>query len=119
MSLAYLAVLTSDSRLDLWERRLKEQSARLRKRAGELIPKGLRTPGSGTMLLLDSDEEDTPASSRVATARMRADMERELSRVKVKLAQKVNGLSASWRSAKTVRTREKLCAYTGRGAGVA
>jgi len=113
-----------DSRLDLWERRLKEQSARLRKRADELIPKGLRTPGGTTMLLLDSDDEgDNDSSeptatatarhsaSRRLTAKYKADMDREVSRMKVKLAEKVNGLSRSWRSAKTVRTREKICAY--------
>jgi hypothetical protein len=106
-----------DSRLDLWERRLKEQSARLRKRAAEIIPRGLRTPGGTTMLLLDSDDEDAPrsgdsaaAASRRVTAKYKADMDREVSRMKVKLAEKVHGLSVSWRSAKTVRTREKLCA---------
>lgn len=98
----------ADSRLDLWERRLKEQSSRLRKRAGELIPKGLRTP-RGHILLLDSDDDEAASPSQKNAARYKADMERELSRMKVKVAQKINHLSSTWRSAKTVRTREKAC----------
>jgi hypothetical protein len=47
-----------DSRLDLFNRRLKAQSARLKSKAVELIPKGMRTPSGGGILLVDEDSDD-------------------------------------------------------------
>lgn len=105
-------LLTPDSRLDLWERRLKEQSKRIRKRAAELVPKGLRTP-RGSMVVLDDSDNDSTASGKLTkrAARHRRDVERELSRLKVNIADRVNKLSASWASDKVVRTREKFCEW--------
>jgi hypothetical protein len=69
------------------------------------------------MVLADSDDEDEEprARARRLGARYRADMDREVSRMKVKLAEKVNSLSRSWTSAKTVRTREKICEWQQEG----
>ncbi|WRT67406.1 uncharacterized protein IL334_004377 [Kwoniella shivajii] len=95
-----------DSRLDLFNRRLKAQSSKLKSRAVELLPKGLRTPGGGgsTILLMD-DEEDR--DSRVGE-KYRKDVEKEVERIKVKLAAKVTHLSGTWRSAQVVRTKDKI-----------
>jgi hypothetical protein len=73
----------SDSRLDLFNRRLKEQSARLRSRAVELIPKGLRTPKVGATSMEYDDREGESAESR---NRGRQDVEREVDRIKVKVS---------------------------------
>ena len=73
----------SDSRLDLINRRLKEQSARLRSRAVELIPKGLRTPKVGATSMEYDDAEGESAESR---NRGRQDVEREVDRIKVKVS---------------------------------
>lgn len=102
--------LTPDSRLDLWERRLKASSKQIRKRAAELVPKGLRTP-KGSMVVLDESDGDSTASGKLTkrAARHKQDVERELSRLKVNIADRVNRLSASWASDKVVRTREKFC----------
>jgi hypothetical protein len=75
--------LMSDSRLDLFNRRLKEQSARLRSRAVELIPKGLRTPKVGATSMEYDDAEGESAESR---NRGRQDVEREVDRIKVKVS---------------------------------
>jgi hypothetical protein len=77
------AELMSDSRLDLFNRRLKEQSARLRSRAVELIPKGLRTPKVGATSMEYDDREGESAESR---NRGRQDVEREVDRIKVKVS---------------------------------
>lgn len=77
------AELMSDSRLDLFNRRLKEQSARLRSRAVELIPKGLRTPKVGATSMEYDDPEGESAESR---NRGRQDVEREVDRIKVKVS---------------------------------
>jgi hypothetical protein len=82
----------SDSRLDLFNRRLKEQSARLRSRAVELIPKGLRTPKVGATSMEYEDAEGESAESR---NRGRQDVEREVDRIKVKV---------SFQSPKTARS---------------
>lgn len=107
--------LTTDSRLDLWERKLKESSKKLRQKAGSLVPRGLRTP-KGSMLLLDDDDDDTHLSTRDKDAKRkmlstvyRQDVEREVNRVKSVLNSKINAASAKWKSAKVVRTREKVC----------
>lgn len=50
--------------------------------------------------------------SRKMAARYKADMEREVSRMKVKLAGRLTHLTETWRSAQIVRTREKVCEYT-------
>ncbi|BEI81681.1 hypothetical protein CcaverHIS002_0208410 [Cutaneotrichosporon cavernicola] len=96
-----------DSRLDLWERRLKQSSRKIKRRAAELVPKGLRTP-KGSMVVLDDSDD---SGNHILTKRHlphKHDVERELSRFKVKVADRVNRLSASWASDSVVRTREKL-----------
>ena len=81
--------LISDSRLDLFNRRLKEQSARLRSRAVELIPKGLRTPKVGATSM---EYEDREGEGEEGTAENRRrgkytqDVEREVDRIKVKVS---------------------------------
>jgi len=75
----------SDSRLDLFNRRLKEQSARLRSRAVELIPKGLRTPKVGATSMEYDDPEGETAESR-NRGRYKQDVEREVDRIKVKVS---------------------------------
>jgi hypothetical protein len=103
-----------DSRLDLWERRLKESSRKIKRRAAELVPKGLRTP-KGSMVVLDDSGEETAGSGsgpNILTkraVRTKQDVDRELSRLKVNIADRVNRLSASWASDSVVRTREKFC----------
>ena len=77
--------LISDSRLDLFNRRLKEQSARLRSRAVELIPKGLRTPKVGATSMEYDDPEGETAESR-NRGRYKQDVEREVDRIKVKVS---------------------------------
>lgn len=47
--------------------------------------------------------------------RHKQDTERELSRLKINIADRVNKLSASWASDKVVRTREKFCKSELRG----
>lgn len=108
--------LTTDSRLDLWERKLKESSKKLRQKAGSMIPRGLRTP-KGSMLLLDDDDDndthlstrDKDAKRKMLTTVYRQDVEREVNRVKSILNSKINAASAKWKTAKVVRTREKVC----------
>lgn len=111
-----------DSRLDLWERKLKEQSRKLRQKAGQIIPRGLRTP-KGSMLLLDDDDgdgddtlsvRDKDAKRKMLSTVYRQDVEREVQRIKGILNTKINTMSAKWKSAKVVRTREKICEL-GRG----
>ncbi|KAL1411025.1 hypothetical protein Q8F55_001970 [Vanrija albida] len=110
-----------DSRLDLIERRLKASSAKIRKKAGDLLPKGLRTPGGGGSILLLDDEDEAEREAKDKDQRgltkrgqkYKQDAERELARLKVKLAGKVTNLSASWHSAKTVRFREKISFFFG------
>ncbi|WWC89832.1 uncharacterized protein L201_004760 [Kwoniella dendrophila CBS 6074] len=106
-----------DSRLDLFNRRIKAQSSKLKSRAVELLPKGLRTPGGGgsSILLLDGDEDidsqgegrERRDSDRVGE-KYRKEVEREVERIKVKLAAKVTHLSSTWRSAQVVRTKDKI-----------
>ncbi|KAK4687742.1 hypothetical protein P7C73_g2372, partial [Tremellales sp. Uapishka_1] len=80
-----------DSRLDLFERRLKAQSARLKSRAVELIPKGLRTPKGGGILFLDEDLEDSSRESKKEPERSwsgdkyKREVEKEVDRFKVKV----------------------------------
>ncbi|WWC60822.1 uncharacterized protein I303_103398 [Kwoniella dejecticola CBS 10117] len=109
-----------DSRLDLFNRRLKAQSSRIKSRAVELLPKGLRTPGGGgsSILYLDGDEpppnNDKDREERGDRDRdrvgdkYRKEVEREVERIKVKLAAKVTHLSGTWRSAQVVRTKDKI-----------
>lgn len=68
------------------------------------------------MLLLDDDDDDTHLSTRDKDAKRkmlstvyRQDVEREVNRVKSVLNSKINAASAKWKSAKVVRTREKVC----------
>lgn len=82
-------------------RQLKAQSARIKTRTLELIPKGLRTPGGGGFVILDApnqgqDGEEGGASGgdglrrRAGTGgrgdRYRKDVEREVERIKVKVS---------------------------------
>ncbi|WWC69184.1 uncharacterized protein I206_103120 [Kwoniella pini CBS 10737] len=109
-----------DSRLDLFNRRLKAQSSKIKSRAVELLPKGLRTPGGGgtSILYLDGDEpppnnEDKNDGDKVGERdrvgeKYRKEVEREVERIKVKLAAKVTHLSSTWRSAQVVRTKDKI-----------
>jgi hypothetical protein len=76
--------------LDLFNRRLKEQSARLRSRAVELIPKGLRTPrvGATSVGQYDADEREGDVEGEGARQRRgkyKQDVEREVDRIKVKV----------------------------------
>ncbi|WWD09853.1 hypothetical protein V865_007981 [Kwoniella europaea PYCC6329] len=105
-----------DSRLDLFNRRIKAQSSKLKSRAVELLPKGLRTPGGGgsTILFVDEEEDDDEREKGKDRERdsvgekYRREVEREVERIKVKLAAKVTHLSSSWRSAQVVRTKDKI-----------
>ncbi|WVW82794.1 hypothetical protein I302_104805 [Kwoniella bestiolae CBS 10118] len=105
-----------DSRLDLFNRRIKAQSSKLKSRAVELLPKGLRTPGGGGSTILYVDEEEPSKDGEKERGRegdsvgekYRREVEREVERIKVKLAAKVTHLSSSWRSAQVVRTKDKI-----------
>ncbi|WVQ78433.1 hypothetical protein IAT38_000519 [Cryptococcus sp. DSM 104549] len=104
-----------DSRLDLFNRRLKAQSSRLKSRAVELIPKGLRTPAGGGILLMENDFDEIGDGGERDGRRgegkgekYRKDVEREVERIKLKLAAKVTHLSGTWRSAQVVRTKDKI-----------
>jgi hypothetical protein len=80
--------LTADSRLDLINRRLKAQSARLKSRAVDLLPKGLRTPAGGGILLVEDDEEDEDGNElrrRKPGDKYRKEVEKEVERLKVKV----------------------------------
>jgi hypothetical protein len=66
-----------DSRIDLFERRLKAQSQRLKQAATELIPKGLRTP-KGTLIELDDEDEGRKNKRKI-------DPEREVERLRLKV----------------------------------
>ena len=65
-------------------------------------------------MLADDDEADEDVEDRkpLPGERYRKDVEREVERIKVKLAAKVTHLSGTWRSAQIVRTKEKVCEYT-------
>lgn len=78
-----------DSRLDLFNRRLRAQSARLKSRAVELLPKGLRTPKGGGILLVDEPETSPETQRKVSGGtrgeKYKKDVEREVDRIKVKV----------------------------------
>lgn len=78
-----------------------------------MIPRGLRTP-KGSILLLDDDDDhistrDKDAKRKMLSTVYRQDVEREVNRVKSILNSKINAASSKWKSAKVVRTREKVC----------
>ena len=88
-----------DSRLDLFNRRLKAQSSRLKSRAVELLPRGLRTPSGGGILLVDDDDgaEDGGGGKEISRnksgvdlrekgEKYKKDVEREVERIKVKVS---------------------------------
>jgi len=81
--------LTPDSRLDLINRRLKAQSARIKSRAVDLLPKGLRTPAGGGILLVEDDDEDEDGNDlrrrRKTGDKYRKEVEKEVERLKVKV----------------------------------
>lgn len=69
-------------------RRLKAQSARIKTRTLELIPKGLRTPGGGGFVILDEQGEEGEEGSRRRAGRgdkYKREVEREVERIKVKV----------------------------------
>jgi hypothetical protein len=83
-----------DSRLDLINRRLKAQSARLKSRAVDLIPKGLRTPAGGGILLVEDEDEDEDGNElrrRKPGDKYRKEVEKEVERFKVKVSQRPLG----------------------------
>ena len=95
-------MFAKDSRLDLFNRKLKVQSARLKSRAVELLPRGLRTPKGGGILLI-GDEDDDGSQSREVRGRgekYKREVEREVERIKVKVRR--------LRRASNHRTRIKL-----------
>ncbi|GMK55113.1 hypothetical protein CspeluHIS016_0201690 [Cutaneotrichosporon spelunceum] len=91
-----------DSRLDLWERQLKRSSRKIRQRAAELVSKGLRTDKAV------AEEGDESGLTRRRPKQEAERVERELSRFKINVADRVNRLSASWASDSVVRTRDKF-----------
>lgn len=109
----------SDSRLDLFNRRLKEQSARLRSRAVELIPKGLRTPKvEATSMEYDEGEGDAESRDK---GRYKQDVEREVDRIKVKVSYCILGpsgeklMSSSLLRSLTCRHRGDLLRLSSKG----
>lgn len=77
-----------DSRLDLFNRRLRAQSNRLKSRAAEMLPKQLRTPRGGGILLLDDEDEDEgreAGKNKSRSERYKNDVEREVERIKIKV----------------------------------
>lgn len=81
-----------DSRIDLLERQLKAQSARIKNKAAELIPKGLRTPrgGGSSILYIDEDEDDQPTTAEGREKkRYRLEVEREVERIRLKVSSTV------------------------------
>ena len=77
-----------DSRLDLFNRRLKAQSAKLKSRAVDLLPRGLRTPGGG-ILLIEDDEDDAArreGDPRGKGEKYKREVEREVERIKLKVS---------------------------------
>ncbi|KAJ9098153.1 hypothetical protein QFC21_004482 [Naganishia friedmannii] len=110
------ALTLLDSRLDLLERQLRVSSSKLKQAATELLPKGLRTPrtpGAQTPVPLENeDAEDAEKRDKDKwRSRYKKDVEKEVDRIRLKLAGKVNDLSSSWHSAQIVRTRDKV-SYT-------
>ncbi|GHJ85090.1 hypothetical protein NliqN6_1492 [Naganishia liquefaciens] len=100
-----------DSRLDLLERQFRVSSRKVKQAASELIPKGLRTPrtpGAQTPLPLEGEDVDDAEKRAKWRSRYKKDVEKEVDRIRQKLAAKVNDLSTSWHSAQIVRTRDKV-----------
>ncbi len=68
---------------------MKAQSARLKSRAVELLPRGLRTPAGGGILLIGDDEDDEGDHNREVKGRgekYKRDVEREVERIKLKVS---------------------------------
>lgn len=79
-----------DSRLDLFNRRLRAQSNRLKSRAVEMLPKQLRTPKGGGILLLDDEGQDEGKGTernKSRGERYKEDVEREVERIKIKVGE--------------------------------
>lgn len=70
-----------DSRLDLFNRRLRAQSNRLKSRAVEMLPKQLRTPKGGGILLLDDEGQDEGKGTEGNKSRG------EVERIKIKVGE--------------------------------
>ena len=86
-------------------RLLKDQSARIKKRTLELIPRGLRTPGGGGFVLLDEQGEEGDDGEAEGGVRRRGgrgdkykrEVEREVERIKVKVRLSYDsGTSVFW-----------------------
>jgi len=102
-----------DSRIDLLERQLRAHSRSLKAKATELIPKGLRTPRTEPHTPADELEYDETVRDRdgeigISAKRYRREVEKEVEKIRLKLASKVTDLSSTWRSAQIVRTRDKV-----------
>ncbi|KIR32876.1 integral membrane protein [Cryptococcus deuterogattii MMRL2647] len=77
----------------------------------EMLPKQLRTPKGGGILLLDDEGQDEGKGTERNKSRgekYKEDVEREVERIKIKLAAKVTHLSGTWKSEQVVRTKDKV-----------
>lgn len=72
-----------DSRLDLFERRLKAQSHRLKQAASELIPRGLRTPRGSP---IDPDDETRAGEGGEPRRKYKIDTDKEIERLRLKVS---------------------------------
>ncbi|EKM59425.1 uncharacterized protein PHACADRAFT_249903 [Phanerochaete carnosa HHB-10118-sp] len=88
-----------DSRLDLLQRNLAKQSDRLKMKADQAL-QGLRK---------DLLKQMKSQSGEVLTD----NLEREMQKFKLKVSHRMTSLTASWQSAKIVRTREKISFFLG------
>ncbi|KAI0080689.1 hypothetical protein K474DRAFT_1589163 [Panus rudis PR-1116 ss-1] len=94
-----------DSRLDLLQRRLSKHSDRLKIKAEETLDNVLKK---------DIFKKDVFTKIKSPSGDLVSDnLERELQKFKLKMTQRMTSLSASWQSAKIVRTREKIAFFTG------
>jgi len=84
-----------DSRLDLLQRRLAKHSEKLKLKAEEKFQDVLRR---------DIFKTKSPSGDRA--------IEREMQTLKLKMTQRMTSLTATWQSAKIVRTREKITFFS-------
>ncbi|CAL1701595.1 unnamed protein product [Somion occarium] len=85
-----------DSRLDLLQRQLSKHSDRLKTKAEETFNDVFK---KDVLKKIKSPSGDN--------------LDREMQKFKLKMTQRMTSLSASWQSAKIVRTREKVTFFTG------
>lgn len=89
-----------DSRLDLLQRNFVKQSDRIKMKADQALQ---------DLLKRDIIKQVKSPSGEVIAD----NLEREMQRFKLKVSQRMTKLTASWQSAKTVRTREKVTFFVG------